>query len=407
LFDLPARRFYVFGLVLWPHDLVYLAGLLILAALALFFFTTVAGRLWCGYACPQTVYTQLFLWVEQRIEGPRKARIKLDAAPWSRRKVRIKATKHALWLVMATLTGLTFVGYFIPIRTLITQIFEGQLGPWPLFWIVFYSVATWGNAGFMREQVCRYMCPYARFQGAMFDADTLIITYDRQRGEPRGTRPRQTAPGARGLGSCIDCSLCVQVCPTGIDIRQGLQYECIGCAACIDACDRVMDRMGEARGLIRYTSERALNAPLAPAAHVRHIMRPRVLIYGTLLLALTLTLVVALATRSPLRVDVLPDRHAQGLNAAGTHIANSYRVHIMNASEKPQQVRIQASGLAGLALQGRTLLDIPPASHRTVPITLLAEAEAWPPGAHRIEWQVTAADTPTLSQREISTFIVP
>ncbi|HET7362355.1 MAG TPA: cytochrome c oxidase accessory protein CcoG, partial [Burkholderiales bacterium] len=249
LFDIVHRKFYLFGLVFWPQDVVYLAVLLILAALGLFLFTAVAGRVWCGYACPQTVYTEIFLWIERLIEGDRNARMRLDKQPLARRWPR-KSAKHVAWLALAFWTGFTFVGYVTPIRELWRELLSFSTGPWETFWIAFYGFATYGNAGWMREQVCKYMCPYARFQSAMFDKDTLIITYDARRGEPRGK--------AAGKGDCVDCGICVQACPTGIDIRNGLQYECIGCTACIDACNQVMDRMGYPRGLIRYTTENAL-----------------------------------------------------------------------------------------------------------------------------------------------------
>ena len=256
LFDLGARRFYVFSMVLHPQDVIYLAGLLILSAYSLFLFTAVAGRLWCGFACPQTVYTEIFMWVERRFEGDRQARIKLDAAPWSLRKIARRGGKQAVWLAMGLWTGFTFVAYFTPARTLGAEVLGFALGPWETFWILFYGLATYGNAGYLREQVCKYMCPYARFQSAMFDRDTLVISYDARRGEPRGSRRRGVDAASVGKGDCIDCTLCVQVCPTGIDIRKGLQYECIGCAACIDACDLVMDKIGAPRGLIGYAAGR-------------------------------------------------------------------------------------------------------------------------------------------------------
>ena len=246
LFDLQARKFYVFGLVLWPQDFIYLAVLLVISAFALFLFTAIAGRLWCGFACPQTVYTEIFLWVERLIEGDRAARMKLDRGSGAR-KLALKSAKHAVWIAIALWTGFTFVGYFTPIRTLAHSAAALSFGPWETFWVFFYAFATYGNAGWMREQVCKYMCPYARFQSAMFDRDTLVITYDAARGEPRGGRSRSAEPKALGLGDCVDCGICVQVCPTGIDIREGLQYECIGCAACIDACDQVMARMPRSR----------------------------------------------------------------------------------------------------------------------------------------------------------------
>ena len=280
LFDLPARKFYLFGLTLWPQDFIYLAALLILAGLSLFFFTALLGRIWCGYACPQTVWTEAYLWMERKIEGKRSARMKLDKAPASAEKIRIKILKHTVWIAFSLWTGFTFVGYFTPIDELAEKLFSATLGPWETFWILFYSFATYGNAGFMREQVCKYMCPYARFQSAMFDSDTLIVAYHPERGEPRGSRRRGSDFEAQGLGACIDCNVCVQVCPTGIDIRDGLQYECIACSACIDACDEIMDKMSYPRGLIKYTTENAAQGK------GQHILRPRVVVYATILLVL-------------------------------------------------------------------------------------------------------------------------
>jgi cytochrome c oxidase accessory protein FixG len=258
LFDLPARKFYIFGLTLWPQDFIYLALLLIIAAISLFFFTALAGRLWCGYACPQTVWTEAFTWIESAVEGNRSKRMKLDRGPWTFEKIRKKAAKHTLWIALGLYTGYTFVGYFSAIDGLTKRLLTLSAGPWELFWVLFYGFATWGNAGFMREQVCKYMCPYARFQSAMFDHDTLIVTYDVGRGEPRGPRRRGIDHREKGLGDCIDCTMCVPGCPTGIDIRKGLQYACIACAACIDACESVMDKMDYPRGLIRDSTERAL-----------------------------------------------------------------------------------------------------------------------------------------------------
>src|SRR5262252_8204301 len=286
LFDLGARRFYVFGLVLWPQDFIYLTLLLVISALSLFLFTAVAGRLWCGYACPQTVYTEIFLWIERRIEGDRARRMKRDAAAFTLEKLGVKAAKHASWIVLSLWTGFTFVAYFTPARELALEAASLSLGPWESFWILFYGFATYGNAGWMREQVCKYMCPYARFQSAMFDSDTLVITYDPARGEPRGGRSRAADPKAKGLGDCVDCGICVQVCPTGIDIRKGLQYECIGCAACIDGCNQVMNKMGYAPGLIRYSTENAMARGLDRRATWRRTLRPRTLIYAAILLAI-------------------------------------------------------------------------------------------------------------------------
>jgi len=324
LFDLPARKFYLFGLTFWPQDFVYLALLLITAGLSLFFFTALAGRLWCGFACPQTVWTEVFIWIERWIEGDRPKRMKLDAAPWTTGKILRKTAKHVVWIVFAAWTGFTFVGFFTPVRELGQNVLALSLGPWETFWTIFYAFATYGNAGFLREQVCKYMCPYARFQSAMFDQDTLIISYDTERGEPRGGRRKSDDRVAAGLGDCINCTLCVQVCPTGIDIRDGLQYECIACAACVDVCDQVMDKMEYPRGLIRYTTENALKHGDT------HIFRPRVLVYGLLLLAIFTGTVWSMTTRVPLRADLIRDRNALYRELPGGVVENVYTLKITN-----------------------------------------------------------------------------
>jgi len=258
LLDLPARRLDLFGSVFGPQDVLYLGLLLAIAALSLFAFTAIAGRLWCGYACPQTVYSEIFLWVERAMEGDRFARIRLDAAPWSLRKFRVKALKHGAWLIIALWTAYSFVGYFTPIRELGTRAVTLQLGAAETFWILFYAFATYGNAGFVREQWCKRLCPYARMQSLMFNRHTLIVAYDRRRGEPRALESSPAGKRDPRLGDCVDCSICVQVCPTQIDIRNGLQTECIGCAACIDGCNQVMDKLGYPRGLIGYTTASSL-----------------------------------------------------------------------------------------------------------------------------------------------------
>jgi cytochrome c oxidase accessory protein FixG len=329
LFDLPARKFYIFGFTFWPQDFIYLALLLVTAGLSLFFFTALAGRLWCGFACPQTVWTETFMWIERWIEGDRQKRIKLDKAPWTVDKIVRKVAKQAAWILFAAWTGITFVGFFTPIRELGANILNLSLGPWETFWTVFYSFATYGNAGFLREQVCKYMCPYARFQSAMFDKDTLIISYDAERGEPRGGRRKTDDPGQKGLGDCINCTLCVQVCPTGIDIREGLQYECIACAACIDVCDEVMDRMGYERGLVKYTTEHALKH------RTGHILRPRIIIYGLLLLAIISGTLWSMTHRVPLRADLIRDRNALYRELPGDMIENVYTLKITNMDDEP------------------------------------------------------------------------
>jgi cytochrome c oxidase accessory protein FixG len=407
LFDLAARKFYLFGVVLWPQDFIYLAGLLVVAALSLFFFTAVAGRLWCGYACPQTVYTELFMWIERRVEGDRVARMKLDAAPLSARKLRIKATKHALWLALALFTGFTFIGYFAPIRELGAQVLSFTLGPWQWFWMLFYSFATWGNAGFMREQVCKYMCPYARFQSAMFDKDTMIVTYDTERGEPRGSRSKKADPAALGLGSCVDCNLCVQVCPTGIDIRNGLQYECIGCAACVDVCDSVMDKMGYARGLVRYATSHGISDHLSRNQMLRQVLRPRTIVYGTLLGLITIALFGSLAWRNPLKVDVIRDRNALARIVDDGAVENTYRLHFMNASESPQTLRLSVQGLDGIRIAGPLEVEVGPASNRAVPVSVQVPPGVGTPGSNPIRFVIEGVDDPSLAREEKAAFLVP
>jgi cytochrome c oxidase accessory protein FixG len=415
LFDLAARRFYIFGLVLYPQDFIYLAGLLILSAYGLFLFTAVAGRLWCGYACPQTVYTEIFMWIEHRLEGDRNARLKLDRSPWTPEKVWRRGAKHVVWLALSLWTGFTFVAYFTPARELLHEAVALGLGPWETFWIGFYGLATYGNAGWMREQVCKYMCPYARFQSAMFDKDTLIISYDPVRGEPRGSRPRGTDPRALGKGDCVDCTLCVQVCPTGIDIRKGLQYECIGCAACIDACDQVMDKMRSPRGLIRYATHNGLAHGWSRAQLWKRVLRPRVLVYSAVMLVITSAFGAALVLRAPFRADVVRDRGALARIVQNGHIENVYRLQLMNATEAAQRYRIEVEGLAGAAVEGgRVDATVAPTESRWVPVSVLVPpdaARAIGPGPHPLRFRIAllAEDgaTPRAEIREKSTFIVP
>jgi cytochrome c oxidase accessory protein FixG len=406
LFDLEARRFYIFNLVLYPQDFIYLAGLLVVSALALFLFTAVAGRLWCGFSCPQTVYTEIFLWIERKIEGDRGARIKLDAAPWSMEKFVKKWFKHICWGVFALWTGFTFVGYFTPIRELAMSFITTQWGPWETFWVLFYALATYGNAGFLREQVCKYMCPYARFQSAMFDRDTLIVSYDQLRGEPRGSRPRNADPAERGLGACIDCTLCVQVCPTGIDIRHGLQYECIGCGACADVCDSVMDKMGYARGLVKFTTQQGLQQGWSRAQIWRRVLRPRVLVYTAVLLAISLGLALSLALRTPFKVDVVRDRGAMARIVAGGAIENVYRLQIMNATESPQRYAIGVQGLAGLTVASEPEVAVDATASRWVAVRLQLPHGGAASGSHPIHFELRALDGGS-SVREKSVFLVP
>jgi cytochrome c oxidase accessory protein FixG len=414
LFDLGARRFYIFGMVLYPQDFIYLTALLIISAYALFLFTAVAGRLWCGFTCPQTVYTEIFMWVERKIQGDRIARMKRDAGPWNLDRSWRAAAKQAAWIAIALWTGFTFVGYFTPIKTLAQLVSQFAMGPWETFWVLFYALATYGNAGFLREQVCKYMCPYARFQGVMFDKDTLIISYDPERGEPRGSRSRKADRKAIGKGDCIDCGLCVQVCPTGIDIRKGLQYECIGCAACIDVCNGVMDKMDYPRGLIRYDTQNAMAQHLSRSERLRRVFRPRVLVYSTILLLLVAGLITSMALRSPFRVDVVRDRASLARLVDDGQIENLYRLQIMNATEQPQRYHVAVQGLPGIRIEGSDTIEVQPAEARWMtvavrvpPETAASRAAGAQPIAFEVQRLTTQQDVPVARTLEESTFVLP
>jgi cytochrome c oxidase accessory protein FixG len=346
LFDLPARKFYIFGLTLFPQDFYLLTWLLVIAALSLFFFTALAGRLWCGFACPQTVWTETFVWMERLTEGNRSQQIKLDRARWDMNKIVRKTTKQILWMSFAAFTGFTFVGFFSPIERLAASVAGGGISSWELFWIGFYGIATYGNAGFLREQVCKYMCPYARFQSAMFDRNTLIISSDAARGEPRGARKRGIPASSVGQGDCIDCTLCVQACPTGIDIRKGLQYECIACAACVDACDSVMDRMESPRGLVRYSTQAEIEGKTP------HVLRPRIFVYASGLLLLVAGFAYAVAYRAPVDVDVLRDRNTLYRELEDGRIENVFSVRFINKDQRAHEFRLSARNLANAVVDG-------------------------------------------------------
>jgi len=402
LLDLPARKFHFFEVTFWPQDFIYLTSLLIIAALSLFFFTALAGRLWCGYACPQTVWTEVFLWIERRIEGDRGKQMKLDKAPWSAHKVWIKGLKHFVWIALSLWTGYTFVGYFTPIRELGTSVLAFQTGPWETFWLLFYGFATYGNAGWLREQVCIYMCPYARFQSAMFDKDTMIISYDPHRGEPRGPRKKTADRKELGMGDCVDCTICVQVCPTGIDIRDGLQYECIGCAACVDACDDVMEKMGYPKGLIRYTTENALEGKKA------HVLRPRVVIYGLVLLALLAAVGYAIATRVPLDLDVIRDRNTLFRETPRGLIENVYTLKLLNMDRQDHRYTLSVSGLEGVTMKlDDPDLAVPAGEVKEATARLQIDPYDLESGSNEVYFTLTAADDETLTVRQEARFVGP
>jgi len=400
LFDLPARKFYILGMTFWPQDFVYLALLMITAGLSLFFFTALAGRLWCGFACPQTVWTEVFIWIEQWVEGDRPKRIKLDKSPWNANKILRKSSKQALWILLSAWTGFTFVGFFSPIRELGAGIMTLSLGPWETFWTIFYGFATYGNAGFLREQVCKYMCPYARFQSAMFDKDTLIISYDTARGEPRGGRRKTDDLKEKGLGECINCTLCVQVCPTGIDIRDGLQYECIACAACIDVCDQVMDKMAYPRGLVRYTTEHALKH------NEGHVIRPRIIVYGLLLLVIISGTLWGMTHRVPLRADLIRDRNALYRELPGEVIENVYTLKITNMDDSPHQydMRVLNNDEVEIDLSRPLLLQAEEVAGISIRLRIPKSAGQ---GVQSLEIEIQAQDDPAIKKQITAKALMP
>lgn len=401
-FDLPARKFHLFGVTFWPQDFVLLSWLLIICAFGLFFITTLFGRVWCGYTCPQTVWTFIFMWVEEKVEGSRNQRIKMDKAETNRSKVIKKTTKHLIWLLISFATGLTFVGYFYPIRELIFDFFTlNSVSEWAYFWVLFFTVATYANAGWLREQVCLYMCPYARFQSVMFDKDTMIVSYNPNRGEPRGSRKKSVDPAKAGLGDCIDCDMCVQVCPTGIDIRDGLQYECIGCALCIDACDQIMDKMNYPSGLISYSNENSLEGKKS------HLVRPKSVGYGLVLSVMIGAVIYTLTSRVPLGLDVIKDRGALYQLTGMGKIENSYTLKIMNMAEQTREFTLSVSGMQGLAITTTTSFSVDSGEVYSLPTSIEVNPKDMIETNNDINFIIRAVDDNTITAESDSRFLGP
>ena len=398
--NLPERKFYIFGSTYWPQDFVLLSALLIIAAFGLFFITVFAGLVWCGYPCPQSVFTWVFMWAEKVTEGDRNQRMKLDKAPMTTQKFLRKLAKHSIWVGVSLVTAITFVGYFTPIRELIPELFTLQAGGWALFWVGFFTLATYGNAGYLREQVCIYMCPYARFQSVMFDQDTLIVSYDPRRGEHRGPRKRDADYKAEGLGDCIDCKMCVHVCPTGIDIRDGLQIECIGCAACVDACDSIMEKMNYPKGLISYTTEHNLSGQKT------NLVRPRLIGYAIALVAMLCVFAWAIADRSLVELDVLKDRVLYRENEEG-RIENVYTLKIMNKAQHEVTYLIEADGLDGLVYEGKREIKAIAGEVLSLPVELSIAPEKLPSSTNEITFHLHSVDDPSLKTDAASRFIGP
>jgi cytochrome c oxidase accessory protein FixG len=402
LLDFVAQRFHLFGLTLWPQDLTLLAWLFIVSAFALFFVTALWGRVWCGFMCPQTVFTFLFVWVEEKIEGARNKRIHLDAQPWSIDKVVKKVSKHGAWTVISLITAFTFVGYFTPIRPFFVEIVSFELTFWPVLFVLFFALCTYGNAGWMREVMCTHMCPYSRFQSSMFDNDTLTVTYDKQRGEGRGPRPKKLSKAEyqqKGLGDCIDCNLCVQVCPTGIDIRNGLQYECINCGACVDACNGVMSNMGYEKGLIAFTSENALKGKKTS------LLRPKVIGYLLVLIVMVSALVLDVVMREPLDIDVIRDRTSLYRETINGDIENVYTLVIMNKTQHEQRVKISIQGLTDGRIQGLTDVIVPSSQLIKHPISVAVSEEYVQAGT--TPFSIIVSNEDGEGSRAESTFISP
>ncbi len=410
LLNLVERKFYIFGLVLWPQDFIYLTALLLTSAFSLFLFTAIAGRLFCGYACPQTVYTSIFMQIERWIEGDRAQRMRLDTKGNPRERAIKKALKFSAWGAVALWTGFTFAGYFTPIRELASLVVAWDLGPWQTFWILFYSGFTILQAGFMREQVCKYMCPYARFQSVMFDRDTMIVTYDEVRGEPRGSRSKKVDHRAEGKGDCIDCGVCVDVCPTGIDIRMGLQYECIGCGLCVDACNSIMDKMSYPRGLIRYSTQNAVATGMTKRELRAHIFRPRILIYMAILSVVVAAILTTLWMREPLKVDIMRDRGALAREVEGTLIENTYQFQFINVDERAHTYRISVTGLPGLTVASENTFDVPATTTKLFVVRMQApidQIDKLEKGSHKIKIRIDSVTTPGVGVDEKAAFFIP
>ena len=402
-FDLPARQFHIFWTTFGPQDGFLLAWLLIIAAFALFAITTWLGRVWCGFTCPQTVWTLMFIWAERVCEGDRSKRMKLDAAPWGVEKVLRKGGTHAIWLIISLATALAFVGYFYGIRDLVVDLATFNAHPQGAFWVAFFTFATYMNAGFLREQVCKYMCPYARFQSVMYDKDTLAVYYDARRGEARGPRKKGVDYKAQGMGDCIDCYWCVQVCPVDIDIRDGMQYECINCGLCVDACNSVMDKMQYPRGLIRFTSEDELETGKTQFA------RPRLFGYGLVLLLMLGLFSHQVVTRSPVQVEVQRDRGARMYRVTQGMVQNVYTVKINNMDQKPHQFSIGIEGKPeyDYSLRMQRGAELMPGEIYSIPIRVSVPKAQLKDYKHDIFIVIQAKDAPELEDRHKTVFIGP
>ncbi|GEB71943.1 oxidoreductase [Pseudoalteromonas carrageenovora] len=398
LLDVATQKFTIFGLTLLPQDFMILALLFMVGAFALFFVTNWLGRVWCGYTCPQTIWMLMFSWVEQRIEGTRNQRIKLDKSKWTLSTWRKKITKHTAWIVISVLTATSFMAYFIPAKSLYMEMFTFEWSGITSFWVFLFALCTYGNAGFLREKMCTVACPYSRFQSVMFDKDTLVVTYDSARGENRGPRKRKADPKALNLGDCVDCNLCVEVCPAGIDIRNGLQYECINCGLCIDACDDTMDKFGYQKGLIKYASEKQMEGKKT------NPFRLKLVGYGALTALLIISMFAWMLQRTPIEASVLRDRNAlYRVNYEGL-VENPYTLTIINKTQQPMHYSIAIEGLAGATLTSPELTLVQPGVMKSVPVTVTADGYDIERKVTKLKFIVTAQEDASITITKDSQF---
>lgn len=410
LFDLPERQFHILWTTFWPQDGMFLAWLLIIAAFVLFTVTVLVGRVWCGFTCPQTVWTLMYMWAEDFFQGDRNKRIKLDKQPWSLNKVAKKGATQAVWLFIAFLTGITFVGYFTPVRELLLGFVpviaeDGfmtyEISAVAAFWTFFFMTMTYLNAGWMREQMCMHICPYARFQSVMYDEDTLAVHYDVARGESRGPRKAGDDYKAEGKGDCIDCSWCVQVCPVDIDIRDGLQYQCINCGLCVDACNQVMDKVGYERGLIRFTSQDGLDTGKT------HFVRPRLFGYAGIVIVMVGLFGYGIGSREPLSVDVIRDRGVKMYRISGNNVHNVYTVKINNMDQTPHTYDVSVTGGHDFKVRGYRPMQIENGEVLTLPLRVSVPKKQLVETKTEVTIVVTAKDNAEITATQVASFIGP
>jgi len=400
-FDMGELKFHVLWGIFWPQDSILLASILIMAAFSLLALTVWVGRVWCGFSCPQTLWTLMFIWIEDKCEGDRNQRIKLDKAPWSRQKLLKKFNKHSLWLLLSIFTAITFVAYFYNIHTLLDDILSLSVSVGGLVWIALFALMTYLNAGWLREQVCKHMCPYSRFQSAMYDDNTLLVAYDEGRGEGRGPRKPGADYREQGLGDCIDCNWCVQVCPADIDIRDGLQAECINCGLCIDACDSVMEKMGYEKGLIKFSSVNG-----EPSA-LKRFFKPKMLAYCGVLVAMMTTFTYSISDRVPLQVDVIRDRGTHMFRDRNGYIENVYLVKLNNMMDHADTVFLTVRGDQPYKIRGNKPIYLEAGEVFTVAIRLVLKKELLTRSNEVVFIKAQSSASPEVAAEQKTVFMGP